>query len=294
MLTTSMTLLASTGFVLHTASAQTRPAAQAIDAWGDSLTTGTPGIGGLPGTWPYQLSALLDGREVRNFGVSGQTSDSIAAREGALVPQLRVADNRLPSNGSVVVAITNGVSIPGAGLGEVHGTLLGTPGKLAYTASGAQVFDRDAAGAPVNVPSGSPFLVDDYRRDINVIWAGRNDVNTNRTGMTLGNIERMTVHVGHDRFIVLAILNGAGEGRGTAKYDTVVALNRQLAARFPHNFVDVRTALVTHANASPTDQADRAADVVPGSLRVDNQHLSAGGYKIVAQEVAGFVKGKGW
>jgi len=237
---------------------------------------------------------LLDGRVVRNFGVSGQTSDSIAAREGALVPRLRVAGNRLPAAGSVAVTLTNDVSIPGAGIGEVHGGLLGTPGKLAYASTGGHVFVRDTEGSSVTVPPDSPFLVDDYRRDINVFWAGRNDVNTERTGMTVSNIEQMAAHVGHERFMVLAILNGAGEGRGTAKYDTVVALNRQLAARFPNNFVDVRAALVASANASVADQADRSADIVPGSLRVDNQHLSAGGYRIVAQQVAGFVRRRGW
>jgi hypothetical protein len=34
------------------------------------------------------------------------------------------------------------------------------------------------------------------------------------------------------------------------------------------------------------DHADRAADIVPGSLRVDRQHPSSGGCGIVAQQVA--------
>jgi hypothetical protein len=49
-------------------------------------------------------------------------------------------------------------------------------------------------------------------------------------------------------------------------------LNRQLTTRFPNNFID-RAALVANANQTAMDQADRAADVVPGSLRVDSQHL---------------------
>jgi lysophospholipase L1-like esterase len=276
------------------ASAQARFAGQPVDAWGDSLTSGTPGIGGLPGTWPYQLSALLDGRVVRNFGVSGQTSDAIAAREGALQPLLRVAGNLLPAEGTVAVTVTNNVGIPGVGLGEVHGTLNGTPGKLAYTPDYHHVFIRDTGGAPVRVPADSPFLVDDHREDINVFWAGRNDVNLSQTSETMKNIERMAAHVGHERFIILGILNGAGEGRGTAKYATVMSLNRQLATRFPSNFIDVRAALVANANQTAMDQADRASDVVPGSLRVDSQHLSADGYRIVAQQVAQVIRRHGW
>jgi hypothetical protein len=61
-------------------------------------------------------------------------------------------------------------------------------------------------------------------------------------------------------------------------------LNRQLTTRFPNNFID-RAALVANANQTAMDQADRAADVVPGSLRVDSQHLSSGGYRIVAHQV---------
>jgi hypothetical protein len=71
-------------------------------------------------------------------------------------------------------------------------------------------------------------------------------------------------------------------------------LNRQLTTRFPNNFIDVRAALVANANQTAMDQADRAADVVPGSLRVDSQHLSSGGYRIVAQQVAQFIRRHGW
>ncbi|RFU49228.1 hypothetical protein D0B32_05320 [Paraburkholderia sp. DHOC27] len=267
---------------------------QPIDAWGDSLTSGTLGIGGLPGTWPYQLSTLLDGRQVRNFGVSGQTSDSIAARQGAVQPHLAVTGNQLPAAGPIPVTITNGVPIPGAGTGEVHGTLDGTSGKLAYTPDYHHVFIRDSEGAPIHVPPDSPFLVDDYSGDINVIWAGRNDINTLQTGSTISNIARMAAHVKRGRYIILSILNGAGEGSGTEKYDRVISLNQQLAERFPDNFIDIRTVLVDDANDTATDQMDRAADIVPTSLRVDTQHLSAGGYRIVAQHVATFIQNHGW
>jgi hypothetical protein len=40
--------------------------------------------------------------------------------------------------------------------------------------------------------------------------------------------------------------------------------------------------------------ADYSVDVVPGSLRVDSQHLSSGGYRIVAQQVAQFIRRHGW
>jgi len=64
------------------------------------------------------------------------------------------------------------------------------------------------------------------------------------------------------------------EGHQPQHCVAINTLNRQLTTRFPNNFIDVRAALVANANQTAMDQADRAADVVPGSLRVDSQHAS--------------------
>lgn len=289
--------MACAGALLLFASSSSAASTLAIDAWGDSLTSGTSGIGGLRGTWPYQLSVMLGGRTVRNFGVSGQTSESIAARQGALVARLSVVRVDVAENddGAIPVTVVNRLNIPGAGIGAVHGTLNGVPGKLAYTTGDRHVFIRDATvDARFAIPADSPFIVDDYRGDINVIWAGRNDVNEDSTAQTVDNIARMAARVDRGRFIVLSIVNGANEGRGTQRYRTIASLNRQLAARFSGHFVDVRAALVARASKSATDQADRAADVVPASLRVDSLHLTADGYRIVAQRVFEFIETRAW
>ena len=84
------------------------------------------------------------------------------------------------------------------------------------------------------------------------------------------------------------------EGHQPLHCVAINTLNRQLTTRFPNNFIDVRAALVANANQTAIDQADRAADVVPGSLRVDSQHLSSDGYRIVAQQVIQFIRRHGW
>ncbi|MGH8782048.1 hypothetical protein [Paraburkholderia sp.] len=127
-----------------------------------------------------------------------------------------------------------------------------------------------------------------------MIWAGRNDVNEDGTAHTVENIANMAARVDRGRFIVLSIVNGADEGRGTQRYRTIAALNQQLAARFPGRFIDIRAALIARANTSAADQADRAADIVPGSLRVDRLHLTADGYRIVAQRVFEFIEAHDW
>jgi hypothetical protein len=66
---------------------------------------------------------------------------------------------------------------------------------------------------------------------------------------------------------------------------TINTLNRHLTTWFPNNLID-RAALAANANQTAMDQADRAADIVPGSLWVDRQHPSSGAYRIDARQVA--------
>ncbi len=270
-------------------------AGEAIDAWGDSLTSGTPAMGSPKAAWPYQLSELLDGRLVRNFGVSGQTSSEIAARQGALVARLTITGEPA-ADGAVPVTLANDVPMPGEGAPRVHGSLNGTPGTLLCDADAHRYsFLPDIAGsAPARTPGAAPFFVDDHRDDINVLWAGRNDVLYKDATQTIENVERMAANVHNGRFIVLSILNAEGEPRGSATYRTVETLNRELEARFPGHFVDVRAALVEAAGTTRADRGDRAADIVPASLRVDDEHLNAHGYHIVAQQVADYVVKHGW
>lgn len=266
-------------------------AAQAsISGWGDSLTAGSSRID----NWPYLLSIRLHGRTVNNFGVPGQVSSEIAARQGALIAQVTVAENQIAAVEPSPLAIDNAVRLPGNGMSSVHGSLAGVPGKLRRHADN-NYFTRDWPGRRVEVPPGTPFLVDDHRADINVIWAGRNDINVNDTHETIANIEKMAARATSGRFIVLSVLNGANEGRGTAKYATMKAINDQLAARYPQNYLDVRALLVNHYDsASATDRLDHAEDVPPQSLRTDTQHLKPDGYAIVAHAVAQKVTREGW
>jgi hypothetical protein len=62
-------------------------------------------------------------------------------------------------------------------------------------------------------------------------------------------------------------------------------LSRHLTTWIPNNLID-RAAFAANANQTALDQADRAADIVPGSLQVDSQPPSSGGCRIDAQQVA--------
>ena len=97
------------------------------------------------------------------------------------------------------------------------------------------------------------------------------------------------------KFIVLGLLNAGSEPRGSASHAQITRLNTDLARAYPDNFLDIRAILVaSYDPSSRQDIADHANDVPPASLRNDDQHPNEAGYAIVAQQVAGIIRAKGW
>jgi hypothetical protein len=102
---------------------------------------------------------------------------------------------------------------------------------------------------------------------------------------------------GNDRFLILAILNKdrPEELRGGEVYNMIVQLNRDLAAIYPGNYLDIRAYLVGQFNpALAQDVADAQNDVIPSSLRFDEIHLNNDGSVLVAKKVKEFLDAKGW
>ncbi|GGF15365.1 SGNH/GDSL hydrolase family protein [Hymenobacter cavernae] len=114
-----------------------------------------------------------------------------------------------------------------------------------------------------------------------IIWAGRND--SDQREQVKANIAAMVEALPHQNYLVLSILNGAGEGRGTYGYNVAASLNADLAALYGAHYLDVRAYLVSQYNPSlAQDVADHEADIPPTSLRSDFLHLSSAGYALVA------------
>lgn len=118
-----------------------------------------------------------------------------------------------------------------------------------------------------------------------IIWAGQNNFSSTNTVATdiaamVANLES----VGNtNRYLVLSILGQTNYYRGTANYAIVTNLNGMLAATYGQNFVDIRSYLISRYNpTNAQDVIDYANDVVPSSLRADNQHLNDYGYPAVA------------
>ncbi|MCX6703403.1 MAG: GDSL-type esterase/lipase family protein [Candidatus Zambryskibacteria bacterium] len=129
------------------------------------------------------------------------------------------------------------------------------------------------------------MIADNVRRDWGtIIWVGRNNYSDPVT--VKADIAAMVASLGHTRYLVLSILNGTGELSGSAKYNTIIQLNNDLATIYGSHYVDVRSYLVSQYNSGiPQDVTDRANDVPPSSLRSDSLHLNAAGYTAVANKV---------
>jgi lysophospholipase L1-like esterase len=163
--------------------------------------------------------------------------------------------------------------------------------------SGRTVFDGGLAGQ-TSTQIADRQVADDSRDDwINVFWYGGN--NQSEPARIKADIARSVAALapGNRRFIVLSVVNQASpwERRGSAGYQTIVDLNRDLAQLYPDNYIDIRSYLVGLYDAGiATDVSDRQDDVPPTSLRADGVHLNARGAMAVAQRVLAFIAEKGW
>ncbi len=166
---------------------------------------------------------------------------------------------------------------------------------LAALLPGRSVDDRGIAGQ-TSTQIADRQVADAGSRDaVTIFWYGGN--NQWDPDRIRADIARSVAALapGNRRFLVLSVLNQAGERRGSWTYDGIVRLNGQLAADYPQNYLDVRSTLVQAADAGDAqDQADRADDTPPASLRADGAHLNAPGYALVARLVREALAARGW
>jgi len=274
----------------------TAAASRQIAAWGDSSTSGI-GASSDDSSYPAQLQ-LLTGRSTFNGGVSGQTSDQIAARQGGAPALLTFPNNTLPSAGPVVLESESTFPITPQGPGPVTGTVGGFHGTLSYQTDGNDnpqlAFTRDDPGAPKSIPPQSPFHPDTFGREaqINVFWMGNNFYDP--PGLE-SDLAKCIAFLSTRRFIVLSLPNAGDEGIGTTSYDLLAEINAALARAYPDNFIDIRRILINNYDPTdPQDVQDHDNDIPPTSLRNDNWHLNDKGYGIVARQIAAYIAAKNW
>lgn len=238
------------------------------------------------------------GRKSVTFTVAAQNGRALLFYYGtSSAAPITVLDNadllvRLPvaiTEKSVNVLYNSGVYT-----GAIAGTIAGVHGVMTTDSAGNWTFTRDRPGPAVPCPPDIPFIPDEtvsLRGRTAWIWSGRNNAHARQT--VVADIAAMVAHLGHGRYLVGSVLNGAGEGIGTGAYGAIAALNADLAAAHGIRFVDLRGALVA-AGDPVADAADIAADRVPASLRSDGVHLNDAGQAIVASAMQAAMLALGW
>jgi lysophospholipase L1-like esterase len=177
--------------------------------------------------------------------------------------------------------------------GNQDGTGVTYPGVLAKI-TGMTVYNGGISGQ-TSTQIAKRMLADTARHcEITITWAGRNNF-THQDQILMDHASMISALTCPRRFVVLSILNGTGEPKGTAAYAQILADNKALQAAYPDNFLDIRAVLVAHYDpARKQDVADHDADLPPASLRADSLHMNAAGYTLVAQTVADKLRAQGY
>lgn len=126
-------------------------------------------------------------------------------------------------------------------------------------------------------------------KNTTIIWAGRNDYAAGTPNSTiLANIASMVANLGHQRYIVLGILNAnvPNEWNTGADYPRLISLNNSLASIYGAHYFDMREYMVQNYNpANPQDVIDYGHDVTPTTLRIDLLHPNDHGAALIADKL---------
>ncbi|MEX0567141.1 TolB family protein [Raoultella terrigena] len=260
-----------------------------IVGWGHSFINN--------GAFLNRLHALT-GLPVYNFGLAGQTSDAIAARQGGAPAYYAPVGGVIPESG----AVTLSPAVPGpcrslAAPVNLSCRLAGVDGTFAWDGTSA-TFTRQVAGdavaaavlvplyvypiTTVNVSGSIPggTLYEDHDECINLFWPGRN--NLNQTDLIMEGVDSMVNYVKNkgQNILLLAEFNSSAEPTGSTGFNQMTELNHRYQDKYPDFYceidgVDIRRNFINHANpASAGDMEDIAAGLTPRSLRYDPLHPS--------------------
>lgn len=270
-----------------------------IICWGDSLTAGSGGTVGQP-NYPEQV-ALLSGRTVRNGGVGGETSTTIAARQGGNPFSVLVTGGTIPASGGVTVTfglkngflpapLLQGTGTPGS---SFIGLLAGVEGTISYdSGTTAYTFTRTVPGSDVTCDRPTPFYLtfaEARRGDIACIWVGQNNGGNDATRAipdAWAMIQRLNTL--DKRWLVLS------------KPSSNDAVDSTYYQEFGRRFVAVRQYLVAYGlqdaglTATSQDTIDIGNGTIPTSLRSDVTHLNYYGYAVLGTHVYKRLLEMGW
>lgn len=150
---------------------------------------------------------------------------------------------------------------------------------------GHEVTNKGVSGNTSSQIASRMLAAPEYFGHPTIIWAGHN--NWNEPTRVKADVASMVAALTTSHYLVLGVVNGAGQVKGSPVYSMITQMNRDLAAVHGSHFIDIRSYLVSlyDANSAP-DVIDYADDVLPSSLRYDGLHLNSRGNGVVATKIA--------
>lgn len=278
-----------------------------VSVWGSSTPEGVA---------PELSEALREyGVQVHQKASGGEWSGQTAARIGASSITLTPAGGSIPASGPVTV--TSGGFIDGdpvnllqpltGWLGGVHGALTG----IGNLATGRYEFTRTAPGAAISMASGAWAPEVKAPSHLNILGAGKNDLNVGRTAAHLTKvIARRDQAVAYWRsrnqdFLILGHFVNIGTPASDAGRTQIEADNADAKAKYPNNFIDMQELLSgtelwewTGITPTPEDLAQQSLGNMPPSIQGSGNHLNEAGdnylsYKIIQWMIGQQMIGQG-
>lgn len=118
-----------------------------------------------------------------------------------------------------------------------------------------------------------------------IMWAGYNNIDY--PDQIIADNEAAMSSLGHQRFIVLSVMNNCFRPRGTSAHTNTIIVNNKLKQDLGIRFLDVRDSMVHYKSGDPYWDSVSIADDVPNHyLMWDCVHCNAAGYNYVAQKIA--------
>lgn len=262
-----------------------------IDCWGDSLTQAYGFIG-----YPQILQSLLGNNyTVNNLGVGGETTKTIAGRQGGMayivqpdvvIPSSKTAvEITLKSDdGGTVAPIKTSIQ---RYMGVNPVTLEGIEGTLTWSNDGTDhwYFTRNIEGDSMTINRPTVLLTDGRKRKKNVliIFMGQNGGWDNNPDTLVKQYKKMIDQANSNRYILL--------GLTSSNATSGAALEKAMFENFGRHYINLREYLSTYgiqdAGLTPTstDLEQMAVGAVPSSLLSDAIHGNQYYYNIIGNLV---------
>ncbi len=267
-----------------------------ITAWGDSLTAG--------GGWTTRI-AELSGLPVYNGGTGGESSKTIAARQGGDVMMLNnvtipatttpvtvatKADGGIPTQlGEMATPLLQGgAHVNPCYLGDVKGTLVYTGSDYADP-DGTWTFTRESSGNEVIINRPTALRTDfDINRNASymILFVGANGGYASNDALVELHKKMIAHHKGSmDKVLIVGFSKSGCTEASMLDYETTmrnafgrrfVSVRKYLSTPIYSNDVIVSSYGLDDAGITPTaeDLVQVAVGSVPPSLRVDSVHYN--------------------